>query len=204
LGHRWLEGAVAIAQQHGYCAGKVISYDNVQFAVVVDICNHNGSSGVSAGPIAYPRLERPIAIADQHAYASPTYASPSIHFHNVGLAIAVHIRDCHVTGVVSAGIIHGWLDSSVAIAQQHADHSVELVCTALTSALVGYQEVRLAIAVHIGDRYRLSLSPTRVADPATRDAGRSTRREGAIAMARQPGHSSVACKLYAARADAKV
>jgi len=63
------------------------------------------------GVIADPLLECAVAVTEQHACATP-----HIHFQNIQLAIAVHIRDCHATGVVSARVVHGWLESSVAIA----------------------------------------------------------------------------------------
>ena len=104
MGHSWLEGADAVAQQDGYCAGNLIRYDNIQFAVAIYIRDHQEPVRVSAGGVADPLLESAVAVTQQHAYATP----PHVRFQDIQVAIAVHIRDCHATGVVSAGIVdHG-------------------------------------------------------------------------------------------------
>ncbi len=67
VGHLGLEGAVAVAQQHGDAVGADVRDGQVESAVAVEVSRHDGvwARPHGVGHLALA-LEGPVAVAQQH------------------------------------------------------------------------------------------------------------------------------------------
>jgi hypothetical protein len=74
-----------------------------------------------------------------------------VSHHQVKLAVAVQVCDCHGLSTKGAGIVrHGGTEGAVAVANQHANGAV--VAVLRVDALVDDHQIQLAVPVHIPHR----------------------------------------------------
>ena len=110
---------------------RQVTYEEVRLAVLVQIRYEHSIRKLPAGIVGDCRLERSIAIAQQHADRAIAYgirtidgASAIIHYQDVLLTVLVHIRDSHRLGEISACEVgHCRLEGSVAISPK--EHPTE-------------------------------------------------------------------------------
>ena len=88
------EGAVAVAQQHAHGVAAVVGDDEVGLAVAVDVRDRHGY-WVRAGGEVDRAAEGAVAVAEQHAHGVVVGAADAIGDDEVGLAVAVDVRDRH-------------------------------------------------------------------------------------------------------------
>ena len=112
-----LERPVAVAQKDADVAAKSVGYDNIRTPIAVDI--RDDLRILITIRVKYPSgLKGPIAIAQEHTDSVP------VGHHNVGPAIAAHIRD-HKTGrKIGIGIRGRRLKRAITVSKENVDSLV--------------------------------------------------------------------------------
>jgi hypothetical protein len=146
---RWLERAVAIAQQHTYfpwvvsATGRIhaiVGYHQIRVPISIHVGHRYGIGIAPAGAVTDRSLESAVSVAEQHAYRAGAKqivtgraALAVVGNHQIQLAVAVHIRNCnrrrHYT---SRTVADGSLEPTLAIADQHAHSTLGAVALAET------------------------------------------------------------------------
>ena len=150
IGHHCLERTVAVAQQHADFLRLKVSNGQVKIAVAVEVAHRHGQ-GIAAGSrrIYHSRLERTVAIAQQHA----DIVVLLIHHDQVKFLISVEVPHRHGNGIVANGVTHCGPQSSIPIAQQHADG---------IAVKIRHDYVEVAVAVEVAHGNRCGLLAYRI------------------------------------------
>ena len=76
--------------------------------------------------------------------------------HQVKFAVSIEIDDAQGLSILSTGcILNCCLESSVTVAQQHANRARGAVRRVITA--IGHKKIGMAVAVHIFDNYRTGI-----------------------------------------------
>jgi len=112
VGNGISEGAVAIAQQHGYLAAVEVGGDQVRVAVAVEVRGgHVGSIGHAIDKLA--SLEGAVAVAPEHDQQSAVAGGDD----SIQVAVPEEVAEGHVVRVIAAVKDFGRLEGAVAVAQ---------------------------------------------------------------------------------------